>query len=366
MSIWPRAKRCSATGAMSGPARGGRQKATRLQCTRPSRWRRSTKPACNGSTRRTTCLAESRAFLFDYGYQGVPNIRALHVKDPGRRAGETRPCPAQGRRMSYPPTASTTAASTLASPKVSRAPASARPPASRPTTPKVSTRGQEMTLIKSILLGSAAGIVAIAGGTLPGSDTCVRLSGYITAQFVAGNLNTQYNWGTTAEAAALATGLSPGAASALAALSVDARTSQRVLVAASEGQGNSTFYRNAIGWSMSSSFGFDIASNTAYGPLIGHFDFEADLGNGLDPLNGSSSTDSAVFAKARPRKFDGAAEAKLIALTCGPAPEGFARWSLRLLEEKVVELNIVDKASDSTIGRTLKKTSCNRIASNNG
>jgi hypothetical protein len=69
---------------------------------------------------------------------------------------------------------------------------------------------------------------------------------------------------------------------------------------------------------------------------------------------------------ARPRTFDGAAEAKLIALTCGPAPEGFAKWSLRLLEEKVVELNIVEKASDSTIGRTLKKTSCNRIASNNG
>src|SRR5271166_1736343 len=40
---------------------------------------------------------------------------------------------------------------------------------------------------------------------------------------------------------------------------------------------------------------------------------------------------------ARPRIFDGAAEAKLIALTCSPAPEGFARWSLRLLEEKVVE-----------------------------
>ena len=36
--------------------------------------------------------------------------------------------------------------------------------------------------------------------------------------------------------------------------------------------------------------------------------------------------------------------------------EGFARWSLRLLEEKVVELNIVEKASDNTIGRTLKNT----------
>ena len=67
-----------------------------------------------------------------------------------------------------------------------------------------------------------------------------------------------------------------------------------------------------------------------------------------------------------PRIFDGAAEAKLIALACSPAPEGFARWSLRLLEEKVVELNIVAKASDNTIGRTLKKTFLNRTAGGNG
>ena len=60
---------------------------------------------------------------------------------------------------------------------------------------------------------------------------------------------------------------------------------------------------------------------------------------------------------ARPRIFDGAAEAKLIALTLSPAPDGFARWSLRLLEEKVVELHIVERASDNTIGRTLKKNS---------
>jgi transposase len=57
---------------------------------------------------------------------------------------------------------------------------------------------------------------------------------------------------------------------------------------------------------------------------------------------------------ARPRIFDGAAEAKLIALTCGPAPAGHAKWSLRLLEQKVVELHIVESASDNTIGRTLK------------
>lgn len=69
---------------------------------------------------------------------------------------------------------------------------------------------------------------------------------------------------------------------------------------------------------------------------------------------------------ARPRIFDGAAEAKLIALTLSPAPDGFARWSLRLLEEKVVELHIVERASDNTIGRTLKKTVSNRICGSNG
>src|ERR1700741_215751 len=69
---------------------------------------------------------------------------------------------------------------------------------------------------------------------------------------------------------------------------------------------------------------------------------------------------------ARPRIFDGAAEAKLIALTLSPAPEGFARWSLRLLEEKVVELHIVERASDNTIGRTLKKTFSNRTSNSNG
>ncbi len=60
-------------------------------------------------------------------------------------------------------------------------------------------------------------------------------------------------------------------------------------------------------------------------------------------------------ASARPRIFDGAAEAKLIALVCSKPTKGRARWTLQLLEERVVELNIVDRASDNTIGRTLKK-----------
>ena len=71
--------------------------------------------------------------------------------------------------------------------------------------------------------------------------------------------------------------------------------------------------------------------------------------------------------RSAPRRiFDGAAEAKLIALACGPAPEGYARWTLSLLEQKVVELNIVAKASDNTIGRTLKKTFSSRISSSHG
>ncbi len=69
---------------------------------------------------------------------------------------------------------------------------------------------------------------------------------------------------------------------------------------------------------------------------------------------------------APPRIFDGVAEAKLIALACGPAPAGYGRWTLSLLEEKVVELNIVEKASDNTIGRTLKKTFSSRISNSNG
>ena len=66
-------------------------------------------------------------------------------------------------------------------------------------------------------------------------------------------------------------------------------------------------------------------------------------------------------APAVPEIFDGEKEAKLIALACSEPPKGRARWTLRLLEHKVVELNIVDRASDSTIGRTLKKTFSSRI-----
>jgi hypothetical protein len=67
-----------------------------------------------------------------------------------------------------------------------------------------------------------------------------------------------------------------------------------------------------------------------------------------------------------PPIFDGETEAQLIALACSAPPPGHQGWSLRLLEDQVVELKIVERASDNTIGRVLKKTNLSRTRSNNG
>jgi transposase len=56
------------------------------------------------------------------------------------------------------------------------------------------------------------------------------------------------------------------------------------------------------------------------------------------------------------RKLDGQQEARLIALACSEPPEGQARWSLRLLAERMVELEVVDDLSYQSVRRTLKKT----------
>ncbi len=56
------------------------------------------------------------------------------------------------------------------------------------------------------------------------------------------------------------------------------------------------------------------------------------------------------------RKLDGAKEARVIALACSKPPEGHAKWSLRLLADKAVELEIVDSVSYETVRQTLKKT----------
>ncbi len=175
-----------------------------------------------------------------------------------------------------------------------------------------------MTLIKSILLGSAAGIVVVAsaqaadlptkkaapvaeyvkicnvggitGWTLPGSDTCVKFSGYITGQFVGGNLNTHYRYGdvdTFLGVNAAQFNPFPVPASLVNPITGVpvvgsahgwSQVNQRVLIQDNGG----TWARDETGWTTRANFGFDFASNTAYGPLIGHFDINADSGSGLD------------------------------------------------------------------------------------
>jgi len=56
------------------------------------------------------------------------------------------------------------------------------------------------------------------------------------------------------------------------------------------------------------------------------------------------------------KKIDGDVEAHLIALSCSEPPEGYARWTLRLLANKVVELGYIDKISHEAVRQTLKKT----------
>ncbi len=61
-----------------------------------------------------------------------------------------------------------------------------------------------------------------------------------------------------------------------------------------------------------------------------------------------------------PRKLDGQQEAQLIAVACGEPPPGQARWTMRLLAEKLVELEIVEAISYQTVRRTLKTMSSSR------
>jgi transposase len=58
----------------------------------------------------------------------------------------------------------------------------------------------------------------------------------------------------------------------------------------------------------------------------------------------------------RTRKLDGRAEARLIALACSAPPEGRREWTMRLLADRLVELEVVESVSDETVRRVLKKT----------
>jgi hypothetical protein len=139
-----------------------------------------------------------------------------------------------------------------------------------------------MTLMKSLLLGSAAGIVAVAsaqaadlptrkgapaveyvkvcsitvagkpivGFVLPGSDTCMHFTGYITAQYEGGNLKDSEAVGT-------------------------------YNVPSGQFRGG-TVGRPETGYTTRLNFGADVVSNTSYGPLYGHLEMQFENGNGFD------------------------------------------------------------------------------------
>jgi transposase len=68
----------------------------------------------------------------------------------------------------------------------------------------------------------------------------------------------------------------------------------------------------------------------------------------------------------RGSKLDGAGEARLLALSCSEPPPGQARWSLRLLADRVVELGIVERFSHESVRRVLKKTNSSPICVSRG
>lgn len=73
--------------------------------------------------------------------------------------------------------------------------------------------------------------------------------------------------------------------------------------------------------------------------------------------------EAAVFRRppraTRPRRLDGAQEAQLVTLVCSAPPDGYERWSLRLLARKAVELEIVEGIAPNTVRAVLKKTRSN-------
>jgi len=144
-----------------------------------------------------------------------------------------------------------------------------------------------MTLFKSLLLGSAAGVVAVAsaqaadlptrkgpvaaeyvricsitvagapvvGFVLPGSDTCFKISGYITGQIEGGNVSVGH-------------GVTHATATAVATTTTQSNSPD--------------IGRDSFGWTTRYNFAIDAVSNTAYGPLVGHAEYQFNYGSGFD------------------------------------------------------------------------------------
>jgi Porin subfamily len=157
-----------------------------------------------------------------------------------------------------------------------------------------------MTLMKSILLGSAAGVVAVAGAqaadlptrkaapaeyvkicnvggmagfVIPGSDTCLKISGYVTAQIEGGNTKTGYFW-RTSPAGTPSVGLVKGAIAIVPAAKAVVRGTTLV---SRKSELNPSF-----GWTTRANIDFDARSMTSYGVLRGYAEIQFEQGNGFD------------------------------------------------------------------------------------
>ena len=123
----------------------------------------------------------------------------------------------------------------------------------------------------------------------------------------------------------------------------------RMLLKANVGQGGS-------GWSDDK-----IAEALEVGPSTIHRLRQRLVEDGLEAALVRKPT-----SRHRAPKLDGEKEARLVALACSSPPEGRARWTLQLLADKLVELQVVDSISEETVRLRLKKTRSSRGSAANG
>jgi Homeodomain-like domain len=101
------------------------------------------------------------------------------------------------------------------------------------------------------------------------------------------------------------------------------------------------------------------------GPIVEALDTNLTMASRTRETFVTQGLDAVLTRKKRetppvPAIFDGERQAKLTALACSTPPAGFARWTIRLLADHVVERKIVPAAHFNTVGRALKKTNSNR------
>lgn len=107
-----------------------------------------------------------------------------------------------------------------------------------------------------------------------------------------------------------------------------------------------------------------LADQNAPTPLLDH-EIVKELGCSLTAVryrryrfNQTKCIEDTIFDNARsgrPTIIDGATDAHMTTIACSTPPEGRAKWTLRLIKDRMIELNIIDEISHATVGRVLKK-----------